>query len=180
MNESASDSGAVHVYRLSGGSYALERFLKAPNNRYNNKFGNSVGVWGTTIVVGAPGESDCNSLPSFPGGSFGSTFSCSNSGGVYIFQGSVLANWHWTNFFKPTFNWSSNPAGIGTSIAISGSTVVSGAIGEASAGSGVLNGPLADSTTTAAVAPSGAVYVFDVYSNFAPVPILGPVPPVAL
>lgn len=76
------DSGAVYVYRRSGGSWQLEARLVAEHPGLMEWFGRAVAVSGDTIVVGAPHEgggasaADADpSVDSFPG-----------SGAVYVFE----------------------------------------------------------------------------------------------
>ena len=177
VNNSATDSGAAYVYRQSGGTYGLERFLKPPNNAAGNKFGASVGVFGTTIVVGVPGHDGSDSLPSFTPSAFFATPGGTDSGGIFVFQGGSSGTWEWSNFFKPTFNWSGGPPNMGSSVAISGSAIVTGAPAESSDSIGVLNGAVADSDFSNSTPQSGAAYVFEVYDASFLMPILISPPP---
>lgn len=53
-DESATDSGAVYVYRRRNGVFEREAFLKAQTPTRNDYFGASVAIWEDTIAVGAP------------------------------------------------------------------------------------------------------------------------------
>jgi len=49
------DAGAAHVYRYSGGQWVPEVMLTASDAEAGDRFGESVAVWGDTVVVGAFG-----------------------------------------------------------------------------------------------------------------------------
>jgi hypothetical protein len=136
-------------YPITIDPIAQQAYLKAGNNggTPNDQFGTSVSVSGDTVVIGAPyedsgsagvnGTSDENAL---------------NSGAAYVFVRSGT-NWTQQAFLKA----SNTGAGdlFGTSVAVSGDTVVVGAPEEDSSATGV-NGNQADNSAGS----SGAVYVF--------------------
>ena len=81
-NISTDLSGAAYVFTRASGVWTQQAFLKASNVGGGDYFGNSVAVFGNTVVVGAPGESgnginqaDNNIL---------------NSGAAYVFQNYVF------------------------------------------------------------------------------------------
>ena len=55
-DNTAYDAGAVYVFVRSSGAWAQKSYLKAPNAEVEDNFGESVGIYGDTIVVGAPHE----------------------------------------------------------------------------------------------------------------------------
>ncbi|MFN0205549.1 MAG: FG-GAP repeat protein, partial [Planctomycetota bacterium] len=135
-------------YPLTIDPIAQQAYLKASNTGSADKFGSSVAISGNTIVVGAIGE-DSNAT-----GVNGnqSDNSASSSGAAYVFVRSG-ATWTQQAYLKASNAQSGDE--FGTSVAISGDTIVVGAISEDSNSSGV-NG---DQTNNLA-AFAGAAYVF--------------------
>jgi hypothetical protein len=147
-DNSAADSGAAYVFVRSGTTWTQQAFLKASNTGASDNFGFSVAVSGDTVVVGADGE-DSNAT-GVNGNGVGN--SDSGSGAAYVF---VRSGTTWT---QQAYLKASNTGvqdSFGTSVAVSGNTVVVGADGEDSSATGV-NGNQADNTA----ADSGAAYVF--------------------
>ena len=104
------DSGAAYVYRRTNGEWQLEQTLTPGDGAAKDRFGHSVSIYGTTIVVSAPRDDDMGT----------------NSGSVYVFE------------FDPatkTFvegRKITDPKGrakdlFGESVAVDGSTLVVGA-----------------------------------------------------
>ena len=140
--------GAVYVFVKSGGTWTQQAYLQASNARINDFFGCSVAICGDTIVVGAMGE-DSNGVGVNGDEADTSLF---RAGAAYVFVRSGTA---WT---QQAYLKASNPGRedlFGASIAISGDTVVVGAVNERSNASGV-NGNEADDSFFGA----GAAYVF--------------------
>src|SRR5207247_1175502 len=111
--EVAGGAAAGHAY-VFGSAGALVATLTSPNPTGSGHFGSSVAMNGTSVVVGAPGES--------PGGSF-------QAGNAYVFSSAGV--------LVATLT-SPNPTGsgrFGSSVAMSGSSVVVGAPGETASGS---------------------------------------------
>lgn len=129
------NSGAAYVFVRSAGVWRQQAYLKASDSTSGIFFGSAVAASGDRIVVGAP----------WHGGEMqGAAYVFVRSGGAWSQQGRLRA---------------SNPGmsdRFGTSVAISGDTLVVGANGESSAATGV-NGNQADDSMTW----SGAAYVFD-------------------
>jgi hypothetical protein len=147
-NNSALDSGAVYVFTLSGTVWNQQAYLKASNTGGGDEFGRSVAISDDTLGVGAPLE-DSNAT-----GINGDqdNFLANDSGAVYVFirNGTV---WGQQAYIK-----ASNTGGgdeFGHSVAISGSTLMVGAIGEDSNATGI-NGDQSDNSAL----ESGAVYAF--------------------
>jgi hypothetical protein len=139
-NEGAPESGAAYVFTRSGGTWTQQAFLKASNAGARDQFGRSVAIAGDTIVVGALFE-DSTAAGSPNEGA-------PRSGAAYVFTRSG-GTWTQQAFLKAS-NADANDE-FGSSVAISGDTIVVGA-------------RLEDSTATGSPnegAPeSGAAYVF--------------------
>lgn len=146
-DNSAGDSGAAYVFVRNGSTWTQQAYLKASVIEGGALFGTSVSISGDTAIVGA-------------------AFGAGNSGAVYVFarNGST-----WSQRAYPR---GSNTEGGDSfaSAAVSGDTIVVGALGESSNATGV-NG---DQTNDSAPG-SGAAYVFRIVSgqSAAEIPILG-------
>lgn len=150
FNESSSaiGSGAAYVFIRNGATWTQQAFLKASNIGANDAFGWSAALSGDTVVVGARFE-----LSRATGVNGNQADDSGNdAGAAYVFTRSGTT---WT---QQAYLKASNPGGndyFGTSVAVSGDTVVVGAYGEDSNGVGV-NGNQSDPSAIA----SGAAYVF--------------------
>jgi trimeric autotransporter adhesin len=153
-DEGATNAGAVYVFVRSGTNWAQQAYVKASNTEAADGFGSSVALNGdgNTLVVGAPGEDGA-------GTGINGTLQADNnalaSGAVYVFTRSV-ATWTQQAYVKASNTEADD--GFGSSVALTGdgNTLVVGAPGEDSAGTGI-NGTLqADNSASAA----GASYVF--------------------
>ncbi len=147
-DNSASNSGAVYVFRRVGASWAQEAYLKASNTGAEDLFGYSVALSDDTLAVGAFGE---GSAATGINGDQADNFA-SGSGAVYVFRRSGTS-WAQEAYLKA----SNTGAGdrFGSSLALSGNTLAIGAYLEDSAATGI-NGDQTDN----AASNSGAVYVF--------------------
>ena len=125
-----------------------EAYLKASNTDAQDWFGTSVGVSGSTVVVGAPTESSSST------GVNGDQHDNSvlHSGAAYVFAWDGTS-WHQEAYLKACNTETKDF--FGTSVAISGDTVVVGAYQEDSLAAGV-NGAHGDNRAWSA----GAAYVF--------------------
>lgn len=131
-----------------GAPNGLETYVKASNTGAGDWFGHAVATSGSTIVVGAPFES--SSAVGVDGDQTNN--GAPGSGAAYVF---VLANGLWT---QQAYLKASNTGGndrFGSSVAISGDTIVVGAPQEDSTAVGVGGDPLNDGALS-----SGAAYVF--------------------
>jgi hypothetical protein len=147
----APDAGAAYTFDLglqTISSLAARAYLKASNTDAGDGFGRAVAAAGDTVVVSAWAEA------SNAGGINGNQTNngLSQAGAVYVF---VRSGTTWTQqaYLKP-----SNPDALdkfGTSVAISGDTIVVGAPDERSGATGV-NGNQGDNS----LAYAGAAYVF--------------------
>jgi len=147
-NNSAFGAGAAYVFVRSGASWSQQAYLKASNTGTGDRFGSSVAVSGDTVVVGATDEA---SNATGVGGDQANN-SALFAGAAYVFVRSG-ATWTQQAYLKA----SNNGAGdnFGTSVAVSGGTVVVGAIGEDSNATGV-NGVQANNSAS----DSGAAHLY--------------------
>jgi hypothetical protein len=81
-DNTATDSGAVYVFRRSGTAWLQEAYLKASNTGAGDIFGSSVALSGDTLAVGAYGE---DSAAQGVGGNQDDD-TASDSGAVYVFH----------------------------------------------------------------------------------------------
>ena len=141
-------SGAAYVFARSGDSWSQQAYLKASNSDENDLFGTSVAISGDTIVVCAIRED--SAATGINGDQ--SDNSAVDSGAAYIFVRSGNT-WSQEAYLKAS---NSGPFDrFGTSVAISGDTLVVGARFESSDADGV-NGDQSDNSANSA----GAAYVF--------------------
>ena len=146
-DESAPDSGAAYVFVRSGFTWSQQAYLKASNAESSDLFG-SVAISGDTVIVGAPYEG--SSATGVNGDQ--SNNSAPRSGAAYVFVRSG-GTWSQEAYLKASNTESGDE--FGTSVAISGDTVVIGARDEDSSSTGV-GGDQSDNGAQ----QSGAAYVF--------------------
>ncbi|ULA64103.1 MAG: Integrin alpha beta-propellor repeat protein [Nitrospira sp.] len=139
---------AVYVFLRSGGSWSQEALLRGANTETGDWFGSAVSIDNDTLVVGAPLEA--SAAVGINGNYADNT--ASQSGAAYVFS---RAGGIWTQqAYVKASNTDAND-GFGFSVALSGDTLVVGAVGESSSAKGI-NGNQIDNT----VPHSGAAYVF--------------------
>ncbi len=149
-NNSAASSGAAYAFKRNAGAWSQEAYLKASNTGAGDAFGNSVGISGDLIVVGAPHEgSDANGI-----NGDGTNNGAASSGAAYVFQRGSGA-WTQQDYLKASNTGASDLFGL--EIGISGNLVVSNASFEDSAATGI-NGDGSNNSAT----DSGAAYIFEV------------------
>jgi hypothetical protein len=140
-----------------GGSSSIvtqEAYLKAPNAASNDVFGWVVAASGNTIVVGAIGESS-NQTTITNGPTASADNSASGAGAAYVF---VRSGGSWTQeAYLKAPNAASGDV-FGRAVAISGDTIVVGALGEDSNQTTITNGTTASANNS--VNEAGAAYVF--------------------
>jgi uncharacterized repeat protein (TIGR01451 family) len=144
-------SGAAYTFLRTGSAWSPEAYIKASNTRdivgIGANFGNSVAISGDTMAIGAPHE-DNSAVGINNNQSLGvQTF----SGAVYLY-GRVAGLWTQQAYVKGPVNKSQL---FGSSVAVSGNTVVVGAPFENSGSSGTAGDPLSTSSSQ-----SGAAYVY--------------------
>jgi hypothetical protein len=147
-DNNAQDSGAAYVFVRNGDTWTQQAYLKASNTNSFDTFGWSVAVSDNTAVVGAVDE-DSNAI-----GVNGDEFNenAGSSGAAYVF---VRDGDAWTQQAYLKASNTDIADEFGFSVAISGTTVVVGAVYESSNATGV-NGDETDDSLISA----GAAYVF--------------------
>jgi hypothetical protein len=160
-------TGAAYVFARNGvGAWSQEAYLKPSNSDAYDFFffGTSVGISGDDVIVGAPGESSSAT------GVNADQYAEKEwwNGAVYQFRRDALGGWSQAAYIK-----SSNcriDDRFATSVAISGGTVIAGAIGEDSAATGV-DGDQTDFKTNGEWV--GASYIFDITASDPEIHITG-------
>src|SRR5262245_58441102 len=147
-NNGAGNSGAAYVFVRSGTTWTQQAYLKASNANASDAFGYSLSISGDTVVVGA--QFEASSATGVDGNQ--SDNSAGNSGAAYVF---VRSGTTWTQqAYLKASNAGANDV-FGSSVSVSGDTVVVGAVEENSSATGV-NGDESDNSSFSA----GAAYVF--------------------
>ncbi len=147
-DNSAGFSGAAYVFVRAGTNWTQQAYLKAHNTDANDAFGTAVAVAGDVLVVGAPVEA--SNATGVNGD--GSNNSAPSSGATYVF---VRTGTNWTQeAFLKAHNAGTNDL-FGTTVSVSGGTVLVGALEEDSSANTV-NG---DGNNNAGF-NAGATYVF--------------------
>ena len=147
-NNDASNSGAVYVFRRNAGSWSQEAYMKASNPDSGDWFG-TVALSGDTIVVGANAEE--SNATGVNGDQ--SNNDAEDAGAAYVFRRNA-GSWGQEAYLKAS---NTEPDELfGSSVAVSGNTVVVGAPREDSAATGI-NGDQSDNSARY----SGAAYVFE-------------------
>ena len=151
-DENAFNSGAAYVFTRSGTTWTQQAYLKPAavgTTQVGDSFGYSVAIAGETIVVGAYGESS-----STTGVNTTPNESASGAGAAYVFTRSGTT-WSQQAYLKPAAVGTTQAGDFfGTSVGVSGDTVVVGSNREDSSTLGVNTTPNESSTT------AGAAYVF--------------------
>lgn len=157
LNNSATNSGAVYLYRDNGNNWVQQAYIKASNTDEFEQFGTSVSLSsnGNTLAVGSQGESsnamginsdESNNLASFAGAVY-----------LYRYNGS---NWYQQAYIKASNTNSYDFFGRSISLAADGNTLAVGAPGEASNSKGI-DGDEANNDSSLA----GAAYLFRYENN---------------
>lgn len=152
LDNLAPASGAVYLYVNSGPSWQSQAYFKSSNSNLVDSFGFSVSLDsdGTTLLVGAPGES--SSAQSINGDETDNTGSL--SGAAYVFE---LQNNQWaqTAYLKSSNSDKLDSFGYDVSLSEDGLTAVVGSPGEDSNAISVNGNEMDNSSDN-----SGAAYVF--------------------
>jgi hypothetical protein len=147
-DESAGNAGAVYIFVRSGTTWSQQAYLKASNTDAADAFGRSLSISGDTLVIGAPGEgSDATGVNGDQNNNLALT-----SGAAYVFVRSGTT-WSQQAYLKASNTGTGD--NFGTSISLSGDTLVVGAPGESSNATGVDGNQIDESAAT-----SGAAYIF--------------------
>lgn len=131
-------SGSIFAYQLVGGAWTLQQVFGSANSTGSDEFGYDCAIDGTTLVVGARYYND----------------PVIDTGAAFVFE---YANGLWTETTKLPAIGLSLVNELGTSVAISGDLIVSGA---PNFGQGAFNG--------------GGVFVFELLENWTHVEVLKP------
>lgn len=156
QDNGAARSGAAYVFVRSGEVWSQEAYLKASNTGAADVFGSALGIWGDTVVVGAPQESSDATGIDGDQASNDSAF----AGAAYVF---VRDDGVWS---QQAYLKASNtphvhdfshldPEQFGYAVAVAGETILVGAPGEDSNARGVDGDQANDDSQD-----SGAAYVF--------------------
>jgi FG-GAP repeat len=148
-NNNAPHSGAAYVFVRDTTTWTQQGYIKASNTGAQDIFGEAVALSGDTLVVGASLE-DSGSLGVNGNQRNNNAF---NAGAAYIFVRDTTT-WTQQGYLKAS-NTGSNDS-FGSALALSGDTLVVGALSEDSAATGV-NGNQSSNTAVS----SGAAYLFD-------------------
>lgn len=150
QDNSAIGSGAAYVFVRSAGVWSQQAYIKASNTNEHDCFGSSVAISGNTIAVGADYED--SSATGVDGDQSADPHGLFDSGAAYLFV-RTGDTWNQEAYLKA----SNTDLGdrFATRVAVSGTTVVIGAMFEDSAATGV-NGDETDNSASLA----GAAYVF--------------------
>jgi hypothetical protein len=136
--------GAVYVFVREGTTWRQQARLTVPGSDDYTRFGASVAISGDTLVIGAESEQRA-------GGRAGAD-EILMAGAAYVF---VRDGGKWSQQARLEASNADYKTHFGGSVAISGDTLIVGAIGDNSAAGGV-NGDQADHSVVSA----GAAYVF--------------------
>ncbi len=173
--DAANASGAAYVFVRSAGVWTQQAYLKPAavgTSQAVDGFGVSVAVSGDTVVVGAPGEdSSTTGVDSTPNdsGIFQNGQFYFDSGAAYVFVRSGT-NWTQQAYLKPAAVGTTQEADkFGSSVAVSGDTVVVGASLEDSSTTGV------NSTPNESAVNSGAAYIYQIPSCCGNTVFTGPI-----
>lgn len=147
-DNSDGSSGAAYIFLRSAGVWSQQAYLKASNTNANDQFGVSVAISGDTVVVGATTED--GSATGVNGNEADNSVSASGAAYVLVRAGGV---WSQQAYLKASNTGSDDR--FGSSVAVSGDTVVIGAYREDCNATGV-NGNEADNSAP----DSGAAYIF--------------------
>jgi hypothetical protein len=150
LDNRAIDSGAAYVFTRNVTNWSQQAFLKASNTDANDHFAKSVAISGDVVVFGAENEDSSTTGVN----NNQADNSEADAGAAYVLVRNAL-NWTQQAYVKPASIDSNREDSFGSSVAISGDTVVIGAPNEDSSATGV-NGHSADVSEP----DSGAAYVF--------------------
>ena len=89
-------SGAVYVFKRTGGTWALEAFLKSSNSEAGDSLGYSVDLHGDHVLVGALGEGSQRAYPTTEAQDNGAP----ESGAAYLFERDAAGKWRERAYLK--------------------------------------------------------------------------------
>lgn len=144
-SNAAPNSGAVYVFQRSGTTWTQQAYLKASNAERNDRFGNSLSLFGDYLAVGATGED--SGLVGNPADN-----SAPSSGAAYVFHRTGM-DWTQEVYLKAQFPRAGE--GFGSSLSLSADTLAVGSAFESSDARGIDG-----NSNNSNARNSGAVYVF--------------------
>ncbi len=144
----AAGSGAAYVFVRSGTTWSQQAYLKPSNTNSSDTFGQTVGVSGDTIVVGAPGED--GSSPGVNGNEASNDLQGSGAAYVFVRNGTTWSQQAYLKAVNPDAT-----DAFGQAVAVAQDLVVIGAPSEDGAVGGVDGDPVDNNASGA-----GAAYVF--------------------
>jgi hypothetical protein len=156
LDNDATNSGAVYIYRRSVSEWVQESYLKAVNSEVNDQFGSSVIISGSTLAVGVRLE-DSNQTTITNGTTASSNNSATSSGAVYVYE-RTGTQWTQEAYVKAVNTEPS--AEFGSAVSLSDNTLVVGAYQEDNNQSTITNGSTAATTLLYGYPGMGAVYVY--------------------
>jgi len=153
-DNSATNAGAVYIFGPQGTSWIQRAYIKAINAEAGDRFGHSVAMSGTTLVVGAYEEDGppgvINGVTSAPGNTN------VNSGAAYVYE-LVGDKWKPTAYLKASN--ANDIDNFGYHVSIHNDKIVVGAVRESS-GSNEINNLPGKAANDRTGQNSGAVFVF--------------------
>ena len=120
-NNSGGPAGAAYVFVRGATTWVQQAYMKASNPRGNARFGVAVSVSDDVLVVGAMGEDSAGVGVNGNQSGMGAAW----CGAAYIFE-RAAGVWSQGAYLKPNLNFSQTQ--FGASVAVSGETVVVGAV----------------------------------------------------
>lgn len=147
-NNLAENAGAAYVFVRNGTTWSQQAYLKASNAEEYDHFGVTVAVSGDTIIIGARGED--SGATGVNGNQASNSINASGAAYVFVRNGTT---WSQQGYLKASNTGEDDL--FGSAVAISGDTIVVGALDEDSRAKGV-NGNQTDNFSPDA----GAAYVF--------------------
>jgi len=151
-DNSAPNSGAVYVFTRSGTTWGQQAYVKASNTGASDLFGYIVALSadGSTLAVGA--HEEASAVTGIGGNQTDN--SVPNAGAVYVFT-HTGTTWSQQAYVKASNTGARDFFGYSVALSADGATLAVGAVGEASAATGI-GGNQADNSAAGA----GAVYMF--------------------
>lgn len=151
-NEGSDESGAAYVFARSGSTWTQQAYVKSSATGAGDHFGTAVSLSadGSTLAVGAPGES--SSAVGINGAATNNSATAAGAVNVFTRSGST---WTQQAYVKASNTDAGDLFGGAVALSADGSTLVVGATGEDSSATGV-GGSQSDNSL---VSP-GATYVF--------------------
>lgn len=152
-NNAAADAGAAYTFRLSGGTWQQDSYVKASNPGASDFFSSvALAGNGTRLAVGAYQEDSSATGIGGPQQNEGAP----NSGALYLYD-AIDTTWSTARYIKASNSGADDELGHCAALSTDGTTIAVGAYHEASSATGI-NGDQTNDTAKDA----GAVYVIQV------------------